>query len=126
MLESLLSIEATKSMSYPTISDLISHPFFANAIGNMPKDGQTKPYLKFSSSTKEALANFKATYEKRLQEDHKKFKLLEKEKKRKDAMFSGDGRRKRQELNHQVEVSTIFSLICEFDMALTFRRASPA
>ncbi len=70
----------------------------------MPNNGATKPYLKFSSSTKEALVQFKNAYENRLQEDHKKFKLLEKEKRRKDALTSGEGRRKRQEINRQVNL----------------------
>ena len=32
LLNSLLSIEATRSVDYPTIEDLMSDPFFANAI----------------------------------------------------------------------------------------------
>jgi hypothetical protein len=72
LLESLLSIEATKSAIYPGLDGLISHPFFANAIGNLPKDGVRRQYLKFSSSAKEALVKHKEAYEQRLQEDHKK------------------------------------------------------
>ena len=76
VLKSLLSIEATRSADYPTIEELISDPFFANAIANPASDPldrhvSKKQYLKISSNVKEALQKHKEAYEKRLQEDFK-------------------------------------------------------
>lgn len=100
LLESLLSIEATKSSSYPTIEGLLCHPFFTNAIDSLPKDF-TKAYLKFSAYAKEALVKHKDSYERRLLEGHKKFKLQEKEKKRIGIMSDESKRKKRQQKNFE-------------------------
>ena len=72
-MENLLSLEATKMSTYPSLGELLENPFFSNAIGSISKDAQNrKQYLKFSVSTKDSLAKHKSAFEKRLQEDHKK------------------------------------------------------
>ena len=106
LLESLLSIEATKSLNYPTIQNLLENPFFANAIGSLSvtKTSVIRPYLKFSTAAKEALANHKIAYENRLKEDFNKNKMLEKERKRHE-ILTDDSRRKRRQLKDQVNLN---------------------
>lgn len=94
MLDNLLSIEATKSSNYPTLDQLLDNPFFSNALG--PEMSSKKNYLKFSAGTKEALVKHRQLFEKRLEEDHKKFRLLEKEKKRRDVLNDENRKKKRQ------------------------------
>ncbi len=76
ILETLLSSESTKSAFYPTISSIMTDPFFAGISETMPDRATSKkPYLKFSASTKEALAKAKEATEDRLREDYKKVLL---------------------------------------------------
>lgn len=103
LIESLLSIEATKSSNYPTVQNLLENPFFSNAIGSLSvtKKSVMRPYLKFSTAAKEALASHKMAYENRLREDFNRHKLVEKEKKRQEVL-TDDSRRKRRQLKDQV------------------------
>ena len=75
LLNNLLSIEATRSADYPTIEDLISDPFFANAMitstDPLSNHVNRKQYLKLSSNVKEAVLRHRQAYEQRLQEDFK-------------------------------------------------------
>ena len=96
MIESLLSLESTKSATYPTVESLLANPFFSNAIGGIPSEAESTRKLKLSTSTKEALARHKNLFETRLQEDYKRFKLQEKEKKRQDVLANDNLRKKRQ------------------------------
>ncbi len=72
ILEILLSSESTKSAFYPTISSIMSDPFYAGISESTDRATSKKPYLKFSASTKEALAKAKEATEDRLREDYKK------------------------------------------------------
>ena len=65
---SLLSINSSKG-SLPTIQELLDDPFFS---GVGIDDKRTKPYLKFSIGTKEALVKYRQMIESSLSEDHKK------------------------------------------------------
>jgi hypothetical protein len=54
----------------------MTDPFFAGISETMPDRATSKkPYLKFSASTKEALAKAKEATEDRLREDYKKVLL---------------------------------------------------
>merc|ERR1711935_612419 len=104
LLESLLSLEATKMSNYLTLEELLENQFFSNAIGSISKDSRIrKQYLKFSASTKESLTKHKSDFEKRLQEDHKKFKTQEKERKRQE-ILSDDNRKKKRQSKSQGKV----------------------
>ena len=105
-LESLLSIEATKSLNCSKIQNLLENPLFANAIGSLlvKKTSVIRPYLKFYIAAKEALATFKIACENRRKEDFKKTKMLKKKRKRHE-ILTDDSRRKRRQLKDQVNLN---------------------
>lgn len=92
ILETILSSESTKSSKYPNVESILIDSFFSGVSDPVAK----KPYLKFSASTKEALAKAKEMSEERLREDYKKIKILAREKKRQEVLGSDEERRKRQ------------------------------
>lgn len=51
--------------------------------------------------SKEALLKHKESFEKRLEEDHKRFKMNEKDKKRRE-ILNDDARKKKRQLKNQV------------------------
>lgn len=115
LLESLLSVESTKSNSnYPSLEDLLSNSFFSNATGSsslqQPELNGKKPYLKFSMGSKEALSRHKESFEKRLEEDHKRFKMNEKDKKRRE-ILNDDARKKKRQLKNQVSLDKLVESI---------------
>ena len=69
ILFSILSTEVLKT-KLPTLEELRNEPFFSEV--NVTRDRLSKPYLKFSIATKEALVQFREAMEKSLTNEHKK------------------------------------------------------
>ena len=69
ILFSILSTEVLKT-KLPTLEELRNEPFFSEV--NLNRDRLSKPYLKFSIGTKEALVQFREAMEKSLTNEHKK------------------------------------------------------
>ena len=99
----LLSVEATKSSDYVSLDTLLQDSFFSNALGGGAgpefdgSEEKLKRQLKLSPSSKEALAELKARHQKRLIEDHKNFRLKEKEKRR-QLLLRDDNKKKKKQL----------------------------
>ncbi|PSN48160.1 PX domain-containing protein kinase-like protein [Blattella germanica] len=70
VLESILSTEACKG-GVPSISALLSHPFFNSAEFSYPNQSTDRPHLKFSSHVKEALKVTRQKIETRLKDEQK-------------------------------------------------------
>ena len=70
VLESILSTEACKG-GVPTVSALLTHPFFNSAEFSSSNQVTDRPHLKFSSHVKEALKIARQKMETRLKDEQK-------------------------------------------------------
>jgi len=68
----LLSATSTKSLAYLTFEDVLSSSFYAGISDPLP----SRPCLKFSSASKEALSMMKRLVEEKLAEDFLKVSFL--------------------------------------------------
>merc|ERR1712226_1377248 len=95
MLQSIISADACKDpTSYPTTSSLLQDAFFNEVTIGTP-DNATRPYLKFSLNTKEALSKYKESIANQLQNGYMKAMTIRAESKRLEALQSKEGRKKR-------------------------------
>jgi hypothetical protein len=70
VLESILSTEACKG-GVPTVSALLTHPFFNSAEFCSPNQTSERPHLRFSSHVKDALKIARQKIETRLKDEQK-------------------------------------------------------
>ena len=97
LLLSLLSTWTTKSSprDYPTFDSILAHGFYEQLQqpATVAASVHSKPYLKFSSATKESIAAVLNAAEERLRMDYRVLRAHEKDLKRRDILKNNGGMR---------------------------------
>ena len=91
MILSLLSTWSTKSSprDYPTFDSVLTDSFFEPLQAAVAPSVHSRPYLKFSSATKESIAAVLCAAEERLRMDYRVLRAQEKDLKRRDILKNG-------------------------------------